>query len=97
MFHFYLYFNSPIRSYALAPVYEAATRLVEETSSSSTVKPESDDADSREVVLPGVNLLFDGSQLHPFDIGACLQARQPIFLIAEASAASASSQPNNVS
>lgn len=53
------------------------------------MKAELDEADGREVILPGVNLLFDGSELHPFDIGACLQARQPISLIAEASAASA--------
>ncbi|XP_020103014.1 protein FAM91A1 isoform X1 [Ananas comosus] len=80
-----------LRSYALAPVYEAATRPIEETTtSSSTVKTESDDADTKDVVLPGVSLLFDGVELHPFDIGACLQARQPIALIAEASSASAS-------
>lgn len=71
-------------------MYEAATRPVEETSSVSGVKPEPDEAEGREVVLPGVNLIFDGSELHPFDIGACLQARQPISLIAEAAAASAS-------
>ncbi|KAJ0979862.1 hypothetical protein J5N97_015336 [Dioscorea zingiberensis] len=81
--------GSILRSYALAPVYEAATRPIEESSSANVSKPESDDADTKEVVLPGVNLLFDGSQLHPFDITACLQARQPIALIAEASAASA--------
>lgn len=56
----------------------------------SSVKVETDEADSRDVILPGVNLLFDGSELHPFDIGACLQARQPVALIAEASVASAS-------
>lgn len=78
------------RSYALSPVYEAATRPIEDSTSTNAVKFESDDTDSREVVLPGVNLLFDGSQLHPFDIGACLQARQPVSLIAEASDASAS-------
>lgn len=71
-------------------MYEAATRPVEETSSVSMVKTEPDEADSREVTLPGVNLLFDGAELHPFDIGACLQARQPISLITEAAAASAS-------
>lgn len=74
------------RSYSLGPTYEAATRSVEE---SGPVKTEPDDADNREVVLPGVNLIFDGTQLHPFDITACLQARQPISLVAEASAASA--------
>uniref|UniRef100_A0A7N0UKX9 Protein FAM91A1 n=1 Tax=Kalanchoe fedtschenkoi TaxID=63787 RepID=A0A7N0UKX9_KALFE len=81
-----------LRSYALSPVYEAATRPVEEAGSgvSNASKSESDDVDSKEVVLPGVNLLFDGAELHPFDIGACLQARQPVSLIAEASAASTS-------
>jgi hypothetical protein len=39
-------------------------------------------------VLPGVNLVFDGAELHPFDIAVCLQARQPVWLIAEAAAAS---------
>ncbi|XP_077249892.1 FAM91 carboxy-terminus protein isoform X2 [Tasmannia lanceolata] len=88
--------GSILRSYALTPVYEAATRPIEESSSSVPVKIEPDDVDSREVVLPGVNLIFDGSKLHPFDIGACLQARQPVSLIAEASAASASLQTNRV-
>lgn len=83
--------GSILRSYALAPVYEAATRPVEESPAVGTIKVEPDDADSREVVLPGVCLLFDGSELHLFDIGACLQARPPVSLIAEASAASASS------
>ncbi|XP_020264753.1 protein FAM91A1 isoform X2 [Asparagus officinalis] len=81
-----------LRSYALTPVYEAATRPFEDLPSSTTTKPVSDDADSKEVVLPGINLLFDGSQLLPFDISACLQARQPILLIAEASAASSTLQ-----
>ncbi|RVW17850.1 Protein FAM91A1 [Vitis vinifera] len=85
------WFLSVFRSYALAPVYEAATRPVEESPAVGTIKVEPDDADSREVVLPGVCLLFDGSELHLFDIGACLQARPPVSLIAEASAASASS------
>lgn len=58
----------------------------------TTGKLESEDTESREIVLPGVNLLFDGSQLVPFEIGACLQARQPISLISEAAAASASLQ-----
>jgi hypothetical protein len=78
------------RSYALTPVYEAATRPIEEAPTVSSVKAEPDETDSREVTLPGVNLLFDGSELHPFDIGACLQARQPVSLIAEAALASAS-------
>lgn len=81
-----------LRSYALAPVYEAATRVVEESPNISSgkvdSKVESDDMDSKDVIHPGVNLLFDGSELRPFDIGACLQARQPVSLIAEASAAS---------
>ncbi|KAK6117961.1 hypothetical protein DH2020_048298 [Rehmannia glutinosa] len=79
-----------LRSYSLSPVYEAATRAIEDSLSIGTAKGESDDADSKEVILPGVNLLFDGSELRPFEIGACLQARQPVSLIAEASAASAS-------
>lgn len=81
--------GSILRSYALAPAYEAAIRPDEEAGSTTAMKVEQDEADGREVILPGVNLLFDGSELHPFDIGACLQARQPISLIAEASAASA--------
>ncbi|XP_042493363.1 protein FAM91A1-like [Macadamia integrifolia] len=89
--------GSILRSYALTPVYEAATRPIEDSLPLSTVKVEPDDVDSRQVVLPGVNLLFDGSELLPFDIGACLQARQPVSLIAEASAASASVQMNRVS
>ncbi|KAL5558920.1 hypothetical protein UlMin_035131 [Ulmus minor] len=83
--------GSILRSYALAPVYEAATRPVEEGTPVSTAKVEQEEPESREVVLPGLNLLFDGSELHPFDIGACLQARQPVSLIAEAAAASATS------
>ncbi|KAK6938123.1 FAM91, N-terminal domain [Dillenia turbinata] len=82
--------GSILRSYALTPVYEAATRPIEETPPATAMKVEPDDAESREVVLPGVNILFDGAELHPFDIGACLQGRQPVSLIAEASTASAS-------
>lgn len=78
-----------LRSYALAPVYEAATRPIEEALPANSTKGELDEADSKEVVLPGVNMIFDGTELHPFDIGACLQARQPIALVAEAAAASA--------
>ncbi|XP_075516861.1 uncharacterized protein LOC142551482 [Primulina tabacum] len=78
-----------LRSYALTPIYETATRPVEDSLSLGTAKGESDDSDSKEVTLPGVNLLFDGSVLCPFEIGACLQANQPVSLIAEASAASA--------
>ncbi|KAF3340535.1 Protein FAM91A1 [Carex littledalei] len=82
--------GSILRSYAMAaPVYEAMTRpVVEETN--NPVKPESEDTESKDVVLPGVNLIFDGAELRPFDIEACLQARQPVLLVAEASAASAS-------
>ncbi|KAK9116252.1 hypothetical protein Sjap_015199 [Stephania japonica] len=80
--------GSILRSYALTPVYEAATRPIEE--SPAITKAETDDADSKEVTLPGVNLIFDGSELIPFDIGACLQARLPVSLIADASAVSAS-------
>lgn len=78
------------RSYALGPAYEDTAKMSEETSSLSSGKVESDDKDSGENVLPGVNLLFDGSELRPFDIGVCLQARQPASLISEASAVSAS-------
>ncbi|XP_023645754.1 protein FAM91A1 isoform X1 [Capsella rubella] len=85
--------GSILRSYTLAPVYEAATRSIDENAPSSTAKADADEADSREVILPGLNLLYDGSELHPFDIGACLQARQPVALIAEAAAASASLAP----
>lgn len=81
--------NDIFRSYALAPVYEAATRPIEEALPANSTKGELDEADSKEVVLPGVNMIFDGTELHPFDIGACLQARQPIALVAEAAAASA--------
>ncbi|KAI3920091.1 hypothetical protein MKW98_001347 [Papaver atlanticum] len=83
--------GSILRSYALTPVYEAATRPIVESPKPavSATKAEPDDADNKEVVLPGLNLIFDGSQLLPFEIGACLQARQPISLIAEASSASA--------
>lgn len=77
-----------LRSYALASAYEGTTKMNEETTSG---KVESDDKDGGETVLPGVTLLFDGSELRPFDIGACLQARQPASLIAEASAVSATS------
>ncbi|KAF2299727.1 hypothetical protein GH714_002877 [Hevea brasiliensis] len=82
--------GSILRSYAQTPVYEAATRPIEETPLVNPIKADPDEADSKEVVLPGVNLIFDGSELYPFDIGACLQARQPISLISEAAAASAS-------
>lgn len=82
--------GSILRSYSLSPIYEAGARPFEDSVSIGTVKGESEDVDIKEVTLPGVNLLFDGSELRPFEIGACLQARQPVSLIAEASAASAS-------
>lgn len=80
--------GSILRSYALSPIYESELRPIDESNPVTTQKPESDDADSKEVVLPGVNLLYDGSELHPFDICACLQARQTVSLVAEASAVS---------
>uniref|UniRef100_A0A0A8ZX98 FAM91 C-terminal domain-containing protein n=1 Tax=Arundo donax TaxID=35708 RepID=A0A0A8ZX98_ARUDO len=82
--------GSTVRSYALAPEHnEVATKPIsEEQPSLHDVKTDQEDTDSKDVVLPGVNLIFDGAELHPFDIAACLQARQPIWLIAEASAAS---------
>ncbi|XP_019104336.1 uncharacterized protein LOC104891775 isoform X2 [Beta vulgaris subsp. vulgaris] len=79
--------GSILRSYALTPVYEAATRPIEESIPTTMPKVESDDADSKDVILPGVSLLFDGAELEPFEIGACLQARQPIALISETSLA----------
>ncbi|PWA79077.1 hypothetical protein CTI12_AA058520 [Artemisia annua] len=78
-----------LRSYALSPVYETVMGMFEEASDPTGGK--SDDMDSKEAILPGVNLLFDGSELRPFDIGACLQARQPVSLIVEASLASSAS------
>lgn len=88
---------SACRSYALGSIYEAGGQPFEESTSSGGTKHESDEDNSREVVLPGVNLLFDGALLHPFDIGACLQARQPVLLIAEASSASTSIQETRTS
>ncbi|XP_022737161.1 protein FAM91A1-like isoform X2 [Durio zibethinus] len=82
--------GSILRSYALTPVYEAATRPVEDSAPVTATKVDPDETDSKEIILPGVNLLFDGAELHPFDIAACLQARQPISLIAEAASASTS-------
>ncbi|XVF39577.1 hypothetical protein PTKIN_Ptkin01aG0044900 [Pterospermum kingtungense] len=82
--------GSILRSYTLAPAYEPATRPVEESSLLTATKVDLDEIDSKEIILPGVNLLFDGAELHPFDIAACLQACQPISLIAEAASASTS-------
>ncbi|XP_039012827.1 protein FAM91A1-like isoform X2 [Hibiscus syriacus] len=82
--------GSILRAYALTPVNEVATRPVDDSTTTTTTKVDPDESDSNEVILPGVNLIFDGAELHPFDIAACLQARQPISLIAEAAAASSS-------
>jgi len=82
-------FHGACRSYALTFPREAATRPIKETPEANTTKPEPEENDSKEAILPGVNLIFDGSRLLPFDIGACLQARQPISLIIDAAAASA--------
>ncbi|XP_027939203.1 protein FAM91A1-like isoform X3 [Vigna unguiculata] len=78
-----------LRSYALTLPHEAATKPVKETPEANKTKPEPEANDSKEAILPGVNLIFDGSRLLPFDVGACLQARQPISLVMEAAAASA--------
>ncbi|XVF64829.1 hypothetical protein PTKIN_Ptkin09bG0198000 [Pterospermum kingtungense] len=80
--------GSILRSFALTPVYEAATRPIEDSPPKTATKVYPDETDSKEIILPGVNLLFDGAELDPFDIAACLQARQPISLIAEAASAS---------
>lgn len=82
--------NGACRSYALTPDDEVPIRPVKEAPQADTMKTEAEENDSKEAILPGVNLIFDGSKLLPFDIGACLQARQPISLITEAAAASAS-------
>ncbi|KAG2269882.1 hypothetical protein Bca52824_064437 [Brassica carinata] len=81
------------RSYTLSPVYEAATRTIDENAPTTTTKADTEEVDSREVVLPGLNLLYVGSELHPFDIGACLQARQLVAQIADATDASAILSP----
>ncbi|KAK4374377.1 hypothetical protein RND71_005054 [Anisodus tanguticus] len=77
-----------LRSYALPSIYEAENK--QESSPITSGKADQDDNDSKELIHPGANLLYDGSELRPFEIGACLQARQPVYLIAEASASSAS-------
>ncbi|KAI9095398.1 hypothetical protein K1719_026432 [Acacia pycnantha] len=78
-----------LRSYSLTG-YDDIARPTGESQGNNMARTEPDESDSKEVVLPGVNLIFDGSGLHPFDIGACLQGRQPVSLISEAAAASAS-------
>uniref|UniRef100_A0ACD5VPY6 Uncharacterized protein n=1 Tax=Avena sativa TaxID=4498 RepID=A0ACD5VPY6_AVESA len=80
--------GSTVRSYALSPEHDGATTIPISESSTHEGKPDPEDADITYVLLPGVNLIFDGVELHPFDIGACLQARQPLWLIAEASTSS---------
>lgn len=82
--------NGVCRSYTFTPDSEVATMPITEATQANTIKTEPQENDSKEAILPGVNLIFDGSELHPFDIGACLQARQPISLIIEAATASAS-------
>lgn len=81
--------NSVCRSFALSSADEVATRTIKEAPQADTIKAEPEENDSKEAILPGVNLIFDGSKLLPFDISACLQARQSISLITEAAAASA--------
>ena len=88
MYYLFVVLNDICRSYTLTHVYEAATRPVEDAAAVTTTKVDLDETDCKEITLPGVNLLFDGAELHPFDIAACLQARQPISLIAEATSAS---------
>ncbi|KAK9749002.1 hypothetical protein RND81_02G096000 [Saponaria officinalis] len=85
--------GSILRAYALTPVYEAVTRPVEEQLSTNGTKAEFDEVDSKEVNLPAVSLLFDGAELQPFEMGACLQARQPISLITEAASVTSSMVP----
>ncbi|BAT80978.1 hypothetical protein LR48_Vigan07g046100 [Vigna angularis] len=82
--------GSVLRSYALTLPHEDATSPVKETPEDNKTEPEPEPEanDSKEATLPGVNLIFDGSRLLPFDVGACLQARQPISLVMEAATAS---------
>lgn len=82
--------NGACRLYALTPAHDAPTGQIKESNEANTIKTEAEENDSKETILPGVNLIFDGSKLLLFDIGACLQARQPISLILDAAAASAS-------
>ncbi|XAR48537.1 hypothetical protein NMG60_11031388 [Bertholletia excelsa] len=81
--------GSTLRSYALTPSCETGARSMEDSLIGSPENVETDDTHSREVNLPGINLIFDGRELRPFDIGACLQAHPPVCLIADASSASA--------
>ena len=47
-----------------------------------------DAGDSVVVALPGVNLLFNGSVLLPFDVSRYMQGRLPAALIAQTNGAS---------
>ncbi|XP_044976075.1 protein FAM91A1-like isoform X2 [Hordeum vulgare subsp. vulgare] len=82
--------GSTVRSYSLSLEHDEATtkHISGEQSCTHEGKPDQEDAHSKDVALPGLNLIFDGVELHPFDIAACLQARQPLWLIAEASTVS---------
>eukprot|EP00249_Psilotum_nudum_P019721 c27386_g1_i1 orf=411-3452(-) len=82
-----------LRSFPLTPVYEANTKVVDEASPRNKPDP-FDDSYSSDASLPGVNLLFDGSWLSPFDIGPFLQGRIPAALVAEAATASILYQNN---
>lgn len=91
--HVYLFVTNVVnlkRSYSLPPVHDQATskHIADEQPSTHEGKPDQEDPHSKDVTLPGLNLIFDRVELHPFDIGACLQARQPLWLIAEASTVS---------
>lgn len=81
-----------LRSFPLTPVYEANTRLVDDSNSQSigsgAKQDPFDGMDNSDFSLPGVNLLFNGAWLQPLDIGQCLQGRVPAALVAEAAAAS---------
>ena len=51
-------------------------------------KAQEDAGDSVVVALPGVNLLFNGSVLLPFDVSRYMQGRLPAALIAQTNSAS---------
>lgn len=68
----FLFCNDIYRSNALSLVYEVATRPIDDTKGISTMKVDPEETDNRKIILLGVNLIFDGSEMHPFDIGACL-------------------------
>ncbi|KAH7301219.1 hypothetical protein KP509_23G016500 [Ceratopteris richardii] len=83
-----------LRSFPLTPVYEANVRLVDDSSpASASAGPKQDPFDENEssdLLLPGVNFLFNGTWIQPLDIGPCLQGRIPAALVAEAATASIS-------